>query len=185
MRPRLQQAGLQLNWQPQDCVVTDPAGFARLFPATGGALYGRASHGWMASFRRPAAATALPACSWLVQRASGAGSPDGGALRPAGGGEPAQRPRFDEVVPPNGYRWWYIDALSADARHGLTIIGFVGSVFSPYYAWARRKGPADAGNHCAINVALYGDAGHRWSMTERGRGASRATPAASPSGQAA
>jgi 1-hydroxycarotenoid 3,4-desaturase len=60
MRRRLQQAGLQLTWQPQDCVVTDPAGFAGLFPATGGALYGRASHGWMASFRRPAAATALP-----------------------------------------------------------------------------------------------------------------------------
>ncbi len=72
------------------------------------------------------------------------------------------------MVPPNGYRWWYLDALSSDARHGLTIIGFVGSVFSPYYAWARRRGPADAGNHCAINVALYGDAGHRWSMTERG-----------------
>lgn len=60
MRRRLQVSGLQLDWQPQDCVVTDPAGFAQLFPATGGALYGRASHGWMASFRRPAAATALP-----------------------------------------------------------------------------------------------------------------------------
>ena len=60
MQRRLQVSGLQLDWQAQDCVVTDPAGFAQLFPATGGALYGRASHGWMASFRRPAAATALP-----------------------------------------------------------------------------------------------------------------------------
>ncbi len=45
----------------------------------------------------------------------------------------------------------------------------MGSVFSPYYAWARRRGSADPENHCALNVALYGEAGHRWSMTERGR----------------
>lgn len=59
--------------------------------------------------------------------------------------------------------------MSDDGRHGLTIIGFVGSVFSPYYARARRKGAADPENHCALNVALYGEGGHRWSMTERGR----------------
>lgn len=60
MRRRIDACGLAAEWQPQDCVMTNPAGFARLFPATGGALYGRASHGWMASFRRPGAATALP-----------------------------------------------------------------------------------------------------------------------------
>lgn len=49
------------------------------------------------------------------------------------------------------------------------MIGFVGSVFSPYYAFARRRGPADPANFCAINVALYGKSGHRWAMTERGR----------------
>ncbi len=43
----------------------------------------------------------------------------------------------------------------------------LGSVFSPYYAWAGRRDPFD---HCAINVALYGAAGHRWALTERGRG---------------
>ena len=59
--------------------------------------------------------------------------------------------------------------MSDDGRHSLTIIGFVGSVFSPYYARARRKGAADPENHCALNVALYGEGGHRWSMTERGR----------------
>jgi carotenoid 1,2-hydratase len=47
----------------------------------------------------------------------------------------------------------------------------VGSVFSPYYALARglNGGVADADNFCAINVALYGKAGRRWTMTERGR----------------
>jgi 1-hydroxycarotenoid 3,4-desaturase len=40
--------------------VTTPADFARLFPATGGALYGRAPHGWRASFQRPGVRTRLP-----------------------------------------------------------------------------------------------------------------------------
>ena len=60
-----------------------------------------------------------------------------------------------------------MDALSRDGRFGLTIIAFVGSVFSPYYAWAGRANPKD---HVAINVALYGPRG-RWAMTERGEGA--------------
>jgi carotenoid 1,2-hydratase len=62
-----------------------------------------------------------------------------------------------------------VDALSDDERHGLSIISFVGSVFSPYYRFARRKTPADPRNHIAINVALYGAGGHRWTMTERGQ----------------
>lgn len=78
---------------------------------------------------------------------------------------------FDATVPEGGYHWWYIDALSTDGRHGLTIIAFIGSVFSPYYKWARRKGPAEPLNHAAINVALYGESGHKWAMTERGRAA--------------
>jgi carotenoid 1,2-hydratase len=57
--------------------------------------------------------------------------------------------------------------LSDDGRHGLTLIAFVGSVFSPYYAWARRSGSPDPENHCALNVALYGPRAARWSMTER------------------
>jgi carotenoid 1,2-hydratase len=42
-------------------------------------------------------------------------------------------------------------------------------VFSPYYAAARRRGPADPLDYCAVNVALYNAAGNRWSMTERRR----------------
>ncbi|MFO0205513.1 MAG: carotenoid 1,2-hydratase [Betaproteobacteria bacterium] len=38
---------------------------------------------------------------------------------------------------------------------------------SPYYARARRAGAADPEDFCAINVALYGAAGKRWTMTER------------------
>jgi carotenoid 1,2-hydratase len=61
--------------------------------------------------------------------------------------------------------------LSEDGEYGLTLIAFIGSVFSPYYAWARRRGPTDPMNHCALNVALYGRRGARWSMTERGAAA--------------
>lgn len=50
---RLAQAGLGLS--VEDMGVTTPTAFQRLFPATGGALYGRASHGWAASFQRPTA----------------------------------------------------------------------------------------------------------------------------------
>lgn len=53
--------------------------------------------------------------------------------------------------------------------HGITAIAFVGSVFSPYYAWARRGGSADPENHCALNIALYGPRSSRWAMTERGK----------------
>lgn len=74
---------------------------------------------------------------------------------------------FDRPVARNGYVWWYLDALSDDGRHGLTLIAMLGCVFSPYYAHARRRGPTDPLQHCAMNVALYGATGRRWAMTER------------------
>jgi 1-hydroxycarotenoid 3,4-desaturase len=56
----LERCGLHVPRRPQAIVVTTPAEFERLFPATGGALYGRASHGWMASFRRPGSRSRIP-----------------------------------------------------------------------------------------------------------------------------
>ena len=105
------------------------------------------------------------------QRASGAGRADGGAVGALGDSLPDGGPRFDQPVGRNGYAWWYVDALSDDGQNGITIIAFVGSVFSPYYAFARRKGPADPLDHCAINVAVYRGRGSRWAMTERRRSA--------------
>ena len=52
--------GLRLDPPGRTAVVTTPSAFERLFPATGGALYGQASHGWRTSFTRPGARTALP-----------------------------------------------------------------------------------------------------------------------------
>ena len=90
--------------------------------------------------------------------------PDGGAL-----GTPRGRCRdggfgFDERVEAGGYAWWYLDAISEDGRNALTVIAFVGSVFSPYYKLSGRGRPD---NHCAINVALTGPRGSAWAMTER------------------
>jgi len=52
--------GLELPERFEAVRLTTPAGFAALFPGSGGALYGQASHGWLASFLRPGAQTALP-----------------------------------------------------------------------------------------------------------------------------
>ena len=55
----MKRCGLNLRWQPQEMVRTTPSDFNRRFPGTGGALYGRASHGWRASFQRPGSRTHL------------------------------------------------------------------------------------------------------------------------------
>ena len=106
------------------------------------------------------------------QRPPGAGSSDGGIVRPLSRRVSDPGLSFDDRVAPRGYQWWYIDGLSDDGRLGVTVIAFIGSVFSPYYALSGRSRPE---NHCALNVAIYkprhmGDPrGNRWSMTERGQ----------------
>jgi carotenoid 1,2-hydratase len=103
--------------------------------------------------------------------ASGRGRADGDALRPARGRGDLARPNFDVDVGPNGYAWWYVDGLSACGTRAVSVIGFIGSVFSPWYRWSGRKDPR---NHVCINVATYGPGG-RFTMTDRGRDALRQT----------
>ncbi|WP_137181329.1 1-hydroxycarotenoid 3,4-desaturase CrtD [Roseomonas sp. AR75] len=54
----LRDCGLELDLG--EAVPTTPTGFDALFPASGGALYGRAGHGATGTFARPGAATRLP-----------------------------------------------------------------------------------------------------------------------------
>lgn len=61
----LRRCGLRLRWQTATVLRTTPTDFAARFPGTGGALYGRATHGWQASFRRPGAASRIPGL-WLA-----------------------------------------------------------------------------------------------------------------------
>jgi 1-hydroxycarotenoid 3,4-desaturase len=56
----LDRCGLQLRQSPSRVQTTTPSDFAALYPGTGGGLYGRANHGWMATFLRPGNRTRLP-----------------------------------------------------------------------------------------------------------------------------
>jgi 1-hydroxycarotenoid 3,4-desaturase len=56
----LRRCGLKVDLGTARSVRTTPKDFNAMFPATGGALYGRAMHGWSAAFRRPGARTRLP-----------------------------------------------------------------------------------------------------------------------------
>jgi 1-hydroxycarotenoid 3,4-desaturase len=56
---RLARCGVKLD-PPAQHTLTTPADFAALLPGTGGALYGRASHGWRATFERDGTRSRLP-----------------------------------------------------------------------------------------------------------------------------
>lgn len=56
----LARSGLRLDVTDAAPQVTTPTDFERLFPATGGALYGRAGHGWRATFERSGARSQVP-----------------------------------------------------------------------------------------------------------------------------
>ena len=74
---------------------------------------------------------------------------------------------FSRPVPAGGYRWWYIDGFSDCGQFGITVIAFIGSVFSPYYFRSRSRGDALAEEHVSLNAILYGPSKSRWCMTER------------------
>jgi 1-hydroxycarotenoid 3,4-desaturase len=56
----MRRCGLEIDVSPQQVVRTLPQDFAHLFPGSGGALYGQATHGWMSAFRRPSARSKVP-----------------------------------------------------------------------------------------------------------------------------
>lgn len=58
MMRTLERCGLRLDVTGE--MHAGPATFAARYPGTDGAIYGMASHGWTASFRRPGARTKLP-----------------------------------------------------------------------------------------------------------------------------
>lgn len=103
----LKRCGLDMTWEPAALTVTTPADFNRRFPATGGALYGPVSHGWMASFRRPGARTKIPGL-YLAGGAThpGAGVPmatlSGRQAAQALSADLASMRRFHPVAMPGG-----------------------------------------------------------------------------------
>ncbi|MBT8457599.1 MAG: carotenoid 1,2-hydratase [Rhodobacteraceae bacterium] len=61
--------------------------------------------------------------------------------------------------------------MSDCGTRAVSVIAFIGSVFSPWYRWTGRRRPH---NHVCINVATYGPGG-RFTMTDRGEAALRTT----------
>lgn len=61
--------------------------------------------------------------------------------------------------------------MSDDGRHAITVIAFIGSVFSPFYFRSRDRKGSDPYNHPAMNVALYGSGRGQWAFTEYTRSA--------------
>ncbi len=57
---QLARCGLTLDRSRHETHRTTPADFHRLFPGTGGALYGQATHGWRSSFSRPGSRSRIP-----------------------------------------------------------------------------------------------------------------------------
>ncbi len=56
----LRHCGLEVELEPARTVLTTPQQFHQRFPATGGALYGQATHGWLSIFSRPGAVCPIP-----------------------------------------------------------------------------------------------------------------------------
>ena len=60
MQASIKAAGWTIPIEREATVVTTPDDFADMFPGSGGALYGRAPHGWQASFARLGAESKVP-----------------------------------------------------------------------------------------------------------------------------
>ncbi|MBI1186135.1 MAG: phytoene desaturase [Alphaproteobacteria bacterium] len=59
IKTKLEACGVHLDWGGAEMRRTTPAMFHRRFAHTGGALYGRAPHGWAGTFLRPGTRTAI------------------------------------------------------------------------------------------------------------------------------
>ncbi len=56
----MERCGLRILRNDSNTRITTPDIFHQRFPATGGALYGHATHGWMSAFRRHGAVSRIP-----------------------------------------------------------------------------------------------------------------------------
>ncbi len=60
---------------------------------------------------------------------------------------------FDPGKPPQGYEWWYFDAISLDKNWSLVVIFFQGNPFSPEYIKAGENAKPD--QFPAISISVY------------------------------
>lgn len=97
----LARCGLHVEPEGPAPVVSGPGTFNTLFPSTGGALYGRANHGMLASFARPGAPTRLPG----LYLAGGSAHPGAGVPMAAMSGRLAAERLYQDLAQgPNAAR---------------------------------------------------------------------------------
>ena len=118
MLARLRACGLELE-QPLPHRLVTPADFATLFPATGGALYGRASHGWAASFLRPGSRTSIRG----LYCAGGATHPGAGVPMAALSGRLATQALLSDHI---STRWFHRKAIAGGMSTRSAMMGASG-----------------------------------------------------------
>ena len=118
MLARLRACGLQLE-DPLPHRLVTPADFATLFPATGGALYGRASHGWAASFLRPGSRTSIRG----LYCAGGATHPGAGVPMAALSGRLAMQALLSDHI---STRWFHRKAIAGGMSTRSAMMGASG-----------------------------------------------------------
>ena len=60
------------------------------------------------------------------------GDPNGSVIREARGRGDTFGPKFDIIVQPDGYAWWYVDGISFDGTKAISIIGRTKKSIQPY-----------------------------------------------------
>ncbi|MEM9457750.1 MAG: 1-hydroxycarotenoid 3,4-desaturase CrtD [Myxococcota bacterium] len=98
---QMARCGLTVEAEPSLTICTTPRDFARMFPATGGALYGPATHGFRSAFARPGARTSLSGL-YLV---GGGAHPGAGVPMVALGGRLAARSVHADLISRRGSPW--------------------------------------------------------------------------------
>lgn len=110
----LERCGLQVERRAEAMLVTTPNDFERMFPATGGALYGRSSHGWMASFQRQGTRTSIPG----LYMAGGSVHPGPGVPMAALSGRAAAKSLMNYLDRARGWRG--STSMNARLKRGTT-----------------------------------------------------------------
>jgi 1-hydroxycarotenoid 3,4-desaturase len=100
MLGKLADCGLTATLDNQSVVRRSPRDFAQRFPGSGGAIYGQATHGWLAPFRRPGARSRIPG----LYLAGGGVHPGAGVPMVALSGIQAARALLKDRA--STRRWW-------------------------------------------------------------------------------
>lgn len=93
-REQLSNMGLSVAWIPEQTAVTTPDDFARMFPATRGALYGPSSHGMSAPLARAGARSSIPG----MYLCGGSTHPGAGVPMAAQSGRLAARSAIEDLT---------------------------------------------------------------------------------------